>query len=459
MTSKSIDYNDYLKGFAFIFILLAFNNFLNAGDCTKRYIDPIFKEVQYTAAQKYGPYKKNTDGTHTWLIYDVYEPKNDTLSLRPVIILIHGGSFTNFPPIDRKSPDIGGMAKALAERGYVVISPDYRLFRGEQTFEKMAETIFAASLDIDELFCYLKNDVENGNQHKIDLNNLFFGGSSAGAILALNYGLFIDDINDLDFNPVYKNIMLKVAAFDGITDVNSILHHKMCGILPKGYLSISGALIDSNIIKPKIASVYQLHGKMDLALPYTTGYPLGNPALPKLIGPGIFIDKFRAAGITVEADIYDDKFHVPVILPFGDNIPLAIELLLKTGDIYDRPVLDSTIYRISHFCYDLMGKPSEHDCDSTLLFNKKNVLTNQLNLYPNPSNGIFNIEMPKSLSNKANDIAIYDSNGKLVLSTQTSLESNLKIDISTISKGTYWMILKSTDINIKDIYLQKIAIL
>ncbi|MEZ5035871.1 MAG: hypothetical protein R2760_00125 [Chitinophagales bacterium] len=93
------------------------------------------------------------------------------------------------------------------------------------------------------------------------MNNLFFGGSSAGAILALNYGLFIDDINDLDFNPVYKNIMLKVAAFDGITDVNSILHHKMCGILPKGYLSISGALIDSNIIKPKIASVYQLHGK------------------------------------------------------------------------------------------------------------------------------------------------------------------------------------------------------
>ncbi|MEZ5035872.1 MAG: hypothetical protein R2760_00130 [Chitinophagales bacterium] len=71
--------------------------------------------------------------------------------------------------------------------------------------------------------------------------------------------------------------------------------------------------------------------------------------------------------------------------------------MLKTGDIYDRPVLDSTIYRISHFCYDLMGKPSEHDCDSTLLFNKKNVLTNQLNLYPNPSNGIFNIEMPKSL--------------------------------------------------------------
>ncbi|MCB0511061.1 MAG: hypothetical protein KDC72_00795, partial [Bacteroidetes bacterium] len=126
MNSKSTKYIDKLKGLALIFILSAFSNFLYAGDCPKRYINPIFKEVQYSAALKYGPYKKNTDGTHTWLIYDVYEPKNDTLSLRPVIILIHGGSFTSFPPIDRKSPDIGGMAKALAERGYLVISPDYR---------------------------------------------------------------------------------------------------------------------------------------------------------------------------------------------------------------------------------------------------------------------------------------------------------------------------------------------
>lgn len=106
-----------------------------------------------------------------------------------------------------------------------------------------------------------------------------------------------------------------------------------------------------------------------------------------------------------------------------------------------------------------MGKPSEQSCDSTLLFNKKNVLTNQLNLYPNPSNGIFNIEIPKSLSNKANDITIYDSNGKIIFNTQTNLEANIKINLSTISKGMYWMILKSTDIKVKEIYLQKVSIL
>lgn len=56
------------------------------------------------------------------LLLDLYLPKDDSQSLRPAIIAVHGGGWQG-----GEKGGIGWMAEMLARRGYVVAAVDYRL--------------------------------------------------------------------------------------------------------------------------------------------------------------------------------------------------------------------------------------------------------------------------------------------------------------------------------------------
>jgi len=61
-----------------------------------------------------------------------------------------------------------------------------------------------------------------------------------------------------------------------------------------------------------------------------------------------------------------------------------------------------------------------------------NKIESNINIYPNPSNGVFNI----NLANTDNIIEIYNIKGQLILSQETN-DSNTTIDLSSQSKGVY----------------------
>ena len=71
---------------------------LNANAQT-RYIDNIFDSVTVTSNVPYAsnvtilPLLQGLPPVMDTLVCDIYEPKNDTLTDRPVIVLIHTGSF------------------------------------------------------------------------------------------------------------------------------------------------------------------------------------------------------------------------------------------------------------------------------------------------------------------------------------------------------------------------------
>lgn len=436
-------------------LLLLFTVFLHSAanaQCPQRYRDSVFPKVNFRLDNKYGINKLNTDGTRTWQAFNLYEPKDDTVQLRPLIVLIHGGGFTNWPPLDRNSPEIVEMAKNLARRGYVVISPEYRLFSGEVTYDKMAETVIASCLDINELMCYLENSVANGNPYRLDTSRVFMGGSSAGALISLNMGYFVNDTNLLQ--PLLRQSMNKVAALDGITNVQALLQNKFCGIKLKGILPISGAIIDTNFIQPGDGNVLIIHGKLDGIIPYNQGFAMGNPFLPAVCGPGVFMDRLIRAGFHVEADIYPDKYHVPVLHPYGDDLPLALQLLLQTGSIFDIPVLDSTERHMASFCYNIMGRPVT-DCRITGI--KQNVSVEKLNIFPNPSNGLYTIEIPQMLRNKKMEVTVYDLSGKVVYNASYYNIDYLPLNISTEAKGIYWLILRIKEQTEDVVYMNKLV--
>lgn len=420
-----------LVGFALVITLTVLPESLHA-QCPQRYKDKVFQQLKLSPSIEYGEKKVNFEGTKSFMAFDMYEPKDDTIAERPLIVLIHGGSFSNDPPLTRKSPDIVELSKDLARRGYVVISPEYRLFSGETTFEKMGTTIVAAYIDINDLMCFLSNSYQNGNPYRIDTSNIFMGGSSAGALLPLNFNEFVNDTSEIPNS--FKSLFYDALAFDGL-DASTLVSNKFCGLKAKGIISVSGPIIDTTIIKPTNIPFLLIHGQKDKAIPYNEGAALGNSNLPFVYGPGKFMSIFDRFGIKYEADIYPDAYHVPIIQPFGDSLELAIQQLLLTGSINNEPIMDSSKRHIARFCYEIMGSPTT-SCVVTSL--KPDVIAGESIIYPNPSSGKYMIELPVDVYSQNIRIRVVDLNGRLVYEKETYYNGgNIPLDISNQNKGAY----------------------
>jgi len=415
--------------------------------CPQRYLDEVFSAVKITKNINYGGRKTNTDGTRTWLLMDIYEPKNDTAGLRPLVMLIHGGGFTNTPPLTRGTPDITELAKILARKGYVVVSPEYRLFSGESTSDKTAETAVAAILDINEATCFLVNSATSDNPYRIDTAMFFIGGSSAGAIISLN-SAFINDTTEVPES--IRPAMRKVAELDQV-NLQEILDNKFCGMRPKAVVPISGAFLDTAFVKPIGASLLIIHGMKDGIIPDGTGYALGI----QLFGPEIMIDVFGRKGIPYEADMYPNEGHVPVIWPFGDDLAYALEQLLLTGSAVNPPVMDSTQRHITSMFYKLMGSPQTVCPTPTGI--AEHIYNGHLQISPNPSSGIFTVELPGHISYKSAQLRIYDLAGQLVLDKELSGRNRMSVDISGNPVGLYFIQVVVDSPEGKGVYVDKIV--
>jgi len=105
-----------------------------SADAQTRYVDEITQDVSVTPNVLYGtnigiitqaPAQEN-------LYMDVYQPSGDTATNRPVVIVLHTGSFLpaiiNGQPTGSKTDNaVVAMCEGFAKKGYVAIAPSYRL--------------------------------------------------------------------------------------------------------------------------------------------------------------------------------------------------------------------------------------------------------------------------------------------------------------------------------------------
>jgi acetyl esterase/lipase len=237
------------------------------GKAPLRYRDDVFTEVTKTSDIAYGK-AADMHGVQQILKLDIYEPAGDTVTERPVMIYVHGGSFSS---LDKSSAEIADEANVLAKKGYVVASIDYRL--ADTGCDTIGDECIAAIADAwHDAQAAVRFFRRYATTYKIDTQRIGIGGSSAGAITALNvaYG---SDVHGGSGNPGYS---AKVEAA----------------------VSLSGAAIETNP-DPGEPPALLFHGTADNRVPYDW-------AKSTTI-------KAQRAHLQVELQTWDGDGHVPYV--------------------------------------------------------------------------------------------------------------------------------------------------
>src|SRR5262249_43545588 len=126
----------------------------------------------------------NLENQTITLQLDMYQPAGDTVTNRPAIVWVHGGSFCCG---NRTSSEIVDEATTFAKQGYVNVSIDYRLDSPgcSGTMSNCVPAIQEAAADAQTAVRFLRT---NSATYGVDPNRIAIGGSSAGGITALNVG-------------------------------------------------------------------------------------------------------------------------------------------------------------------------------------------------------------------------------------------------------------------------------
>ena len=182
------------------FCMLAFTTktYSQAG---ARYLSETFSSVTVSTNVTYGNNISVLTGTPSSipLVMDVYQPTGDVLTARPLIIVLHAGSFlpsvANGMAIGKRTDSaVVEMCMKFAKRGYVAVSADYRLGWNALSANQDVRTgtllnaVYRGLQDAKNCVRFFKNDAATTNVYKIDVNRIAVGGFGAGAYLALAYG-------------------------------------------------------------------------------------------------------------------------------------------------------------------------------------------------------------------------------------------------------------------------------
>ena len=144
-----------------LFFTLVFSLIINSvfSQCNGRYETEIFNSVTKTTVNYSDVY---TDNAHEM---DIYYPDGDTVTNRPVILYMHGGSFYAGNKTDG---DCVAFCTAFAKKGYVTASVNYRLVSllNVASFltnhDEQYEEVLKAVSDIKAAIRYFRKDFSNG---------------------------------------------------------------------------------------------------------------------------------------------------------------------------------------------------------------------------------------------------------------------------------------------------------
>jgi len=229
-----------------------------------RYNTEIFSDVNITSGIFYG---SNVNvgffGDVTEDLYlDFYEPINDDLERRPLILMLFGGSYIGG---SRTSSDIVELCTRYAKMGYVAAAIDYRLTT-ELIWQANEETAYKAATkgihDLKGAIRYFRMNDALYDDYKIDTERIYAGGVSAGAISAVNAAYLNLDSEIPEFIENYISDNGGLEGNSGNPEYSSDFH---------GIINLCGAVGHTDWIIEDDTPIVSLHGTNDGVVPYGDG--------------------------------------------------------------------------------------------------------------------------------------------------------------------------------------------
>jgi hypothetical protein len=406
-----------------IFTLFIFSILTSTLFSQTRYKDEVFSIIKHADI----PYGSNFDSKNqlTTLLMDIYEPQNDTASARPVIFFVHGGSFIGG---DRTDQAINKTAEFFAKKGYVTVNIEYRV---QQTtiinpiidfadVYAWHRAIARATQDLKAAVRYIKKDKATVNDYRTDTNSIFIYGSSAGAITAL-HGVFLDDSSEM--NAFFKSAYRDLGGLDGNSGNPG---YTMKGV--KAVVSCSGAVADLNYMNNNRDIQYLgFHNNPDLTVPFDAGcfvtvacwlgqFYGANKIFPKVISNGTY------------AEFYP-------INQLGHPVDRASETA----------TLDMIREKTTDFLYRILNP--------TIPTSIRNNTVKSFELFPNPANGFFTIQVPKAIQLGTAVLSITDVQGRIVY-TENLQQQEMLTPAIDLPDGLYVVTITSN----KETYLAKLSV-
>jgi len=233
-----------------------------------RYETDLFPQLKKSNDVQYHR-GKTMQNTMVDLYMDIFEPENDPVLLRPLVIWAHGGYF-----VFGDKGDFHSLCEFVGHKGWVSASIDYRKWRKRTLPDSLEyiETAIRATHDLHAAIRFFKEDAAGENKYRIDTNKIFVGGYSAGGIMAAQVA-YMDRMKEL---PPHFQQLLK--ANGGLTGKENAPPPKIAGTI-----IIAGALYNKQMIKTGHHPPFLgIQGTKDDVVPYDYGWaysPMGTEVI------------------------------------------------------------------------------------------------------------------------------------------------------------------------------------
>ena len=260
-----------------------------------RFMEPVFTNTTVSRDIEYGS-NTTQGGIQESLLMDIHVPEGDSATNRPLVVFVHGGGFFG----GTKGDDFGASSTFFAQAGYVDADINYRLIDTVGSEEEITEAqlklaIIQAVHDLRAAIRFFVADAANSNTYRVDPDNVFIGGYSAGAVTVL-HAAYLNTIDELStFND--QNIVDYVNMNGGLQGNSG--NDSSTNFTLRGVMNLSGALVSANLINAEEIPVISFHGTADTVVPFGTALAeIGN-----LVVDGSSIIDSRASDVGVSSTL------------------------------------------------------------------------------------------------------------------------------------------------------------
>ncbi len=405
--------------FRSIFLLFVSSFFFNGSSAQcedNRYRNFVFDSFNVTSDIQYG---NNLDYQEisTDLFLDVYQPTGDIEVDRPLVIVVHGGSFIAG---SKEGTDVVPLCQDLAKMGYVVASIQYRLgipIVGDLN-QNATSAVVRGIHDSKAAVRFFRKDVEeSGNTYNINPDHIYMAGVSAGGFNALHVA-YLDQESEIPtvVDQTQPGLGGGVDGESGNLGYSSEI---------AGVINIAGAIADPDLMEAGDVPVCNFHGTDDSTVPFGSDVLVffGVFEIDTVHGSETVAAQADALGIENCFEIQEGQGHVPHV-----SNTLYYDTLLSIS---------------SNFLSYLVCPNVELDCeyrDVEIVSSVDEHYLVGISLWPVPVQD----QLQVSGLETQTDYQVLDASGRIV-SNGTIPAAQSQISTEDLSKGIYLLYLRNNE--------------